>query len=364
MAQPSTPVRRWRLPRIPGIVWRALSFGLAIFILISCLTQWNRWEGEAEYQTTDDAYLQTDLTPLSAQVSGYVSAVPVQDYQAVHAGQLIVKIDDRDYQAALAQANANIAAAAAQIEQVQAQKPLLQANLRAAQAVAASTMASLAQSRRDLARAERLLSGGSGAVEDVEKAQTAQDQLRAALDQNQAQADAVARQIDLLGATLDQARAALAAQQAAQKLALINLGYTNILAPTDGIIGLRQVFPGQFLAAGAEVTVLAALPRLWVIANYKETQLTHVSPGDEATITVDTFPGKTLRGHVVAISPASGADLALLPPDNTTGNFTKIVQRVVVKLAIDDTDGLTGRLLPGMSVIPTIDTALPNGRHK
>jgi membrane fusion protein (multidrug efflux system) len=359
MAQPGPPSRRWRL-RIPGVLWRALSFVIAFLILVICLTQWDRWEGEARYQSTDDAYLQTDLTPLSAQVSGYVSAVPVQDYQPVRAGQLIAKIDDRDYRAALAQADANIAAALAQIEQVQAQKPLLQANLRAAQAVASATDANLAQSRRDLARAKTLLSGGSGAVEDVEKAQTAQDQLRATLQQNQAQADAVGRQIDLLSATLDQARAALSAQQAAQQLARINLGYTEITAPVDGVIGVRQVFPGEFLAAGAQVTVLAGLPRLWVIANYKETQLTHVAPGETATITVDTFPGKTLHGHVVAISPASGAEFALLPPDNATGNFTKIVQRVAVKIAIDDTGGLTGRLLPGMSAIPSIDTAPAN----
>jgi membrane fusion protein (multidrug efflux system) len=361
MAQTSTPVRRWRMPRVPGTVWRALSFVVAILVLIICLTQWNRWEGEAEYQSTDDAYLQTDLTPLSAQVSGYVSAVPVQDYQTVRAGQLIAQLDDRNFRAALAQANANIAAAAAQIEQVQAQKPLLQANLRAAQAVAQATVASLDQSKRDLARAKKLLSGGSGAVEDVEKAQTGQDQLKATLAQNQAQADAVARQIDLLGATLDQAKAARAAQQAAQSLAEINLGYTSITAPNDGVIGVRQVFPGQFLAAGTQVTVLAALPRIWVVANYKETQLTHAAPGEAVSITVDTFPGKKLRGHVVAISPASGAELALLPPDNATGNFTKIVQRVAVKIAIDDTDGLTGRLLPGMSVIPTIDTVPANG---
>jgi membrane fusion protein (multidrug efflux system) len=366
MVPPSPPAPRARLSdrqraRIPGTVWRALSFGLAILILIIFVTQWNRWEGEAAEQSTDDAYLQTDLTPLSAQVSGYVSDVPVQDYQSVQAGELIAKLDDRDYQAALSQTTANVAAAAAQIQQVQAQRPLLQANLRAAQAVADGTAANLAQSRRNLARAAKLLSSGSGAVEDVEKAQTVEDQLRATLDQNQAQADAVARQIDLLGASLAQARAALAAQQALQTRAQINLGYTRITAPSAGVIGVRQVFAGQYLAAGAQVTVLAALPRLWVIANFKETQLTHVVPGEAARITIDTFPGRILHGHVVAISPASGAELALLPPDNATGNFTKIVQRIAVKIAIDDTDGLTGRLIPGMSVIPTIDTVPASG---
>ena len=330
---------------------------LAAAVLIVCYTQWNRWEGEARYQTTDDAYLQTNLTPLGAQVSGYVRAVPVQDYARVHAGQLIVAIDDDDYRATLAQAVANAAAARAKIEAVEGQHPLLEANLRAARAVDAATTATLAQNRRDVARQQRLLSTGSSSVEELERVQTTRAQLTAQLDQNRAQADAVARQIDLLAAQLDQAKAALAAAEAATRLANINLGYTRIVAPTDGFIGLRQVLPGQYVAAGTQVTTLAALPLIWVIANYKEIQLTRVRIGQPATITVDAFPGHTLRGRVIAIAPASGAQYALLPPDNATGNFTKIVQRIAVKISIDDADGLGGRLRSGMSAIPTIDTA-------
>jgi membrane fusion protein (multidrug efflux system) len=363
MAVPAAPARRWKIPKIPGVVWRILSFVLAACIIVLCFTQWNRWEGEARYQTTDDAYLQTDLTPLSAQVSGYVQAVPVQDFAQVRAGQLIVQIDDKVYQASYAQARASVAAAIAQIEEVQAQRPLLQANLRAAQAVMAATSATLAQNRRDVARQQRLLAGGSSSLADLERIETTGAQLSAQLAQNTAQADAVARQIDLLGAQLDQARAALAAQQANLRLAGINLGYTRIVAPTDGFIGVRQVLPGQFLAAGSQVTVLAALPHVWVIANYKETQLTRVKIGDGASVTVDTFPGHWLRGHVIAISPASGAEFALLPPDNATGNYTKIVQRIAVKISIEDANGLDDLLRPGMSVIPTIDTVPPDGQN-
>jgi membrane fusion protein (multidrug efflux system) len=282
--------------------------------------------------------------------------VPVQDYQHVAAGQLIVQIDDRDYRATVAQAEAGVASATAQIAQVNSQRPLLQANLRAAQAVMAATAATLAQNGRDVARQRRLLNSGSSSQADLEQIETVHAQLTAQYAQNTAQADAVARQIDLLSAQMSQAQAALAAQQAALQLAEINLGYTRITAPTDGFIGVRQVLPGQFIAAGSQVTTLAALPHVWVIANFKETQLTHVAPGDPATITVDTFPGHTLHGHVLAISPASGAEYALLPPDNATGNFTKIVQRIAVKIAVDDPDGLGDRLRPGMSVIPTIDT--------
>ena len=363
MAMPTTPVRRWKVPRVPGLVWRGLSFVLAAIILIVCFTQWNRWEGEARYQTTDDAYLQTNLTPLSAQVSGYVRAVPVQDFDYVRAGQLIVQIVDDDYRATLAQTSANVAAAKAQIEQVLAQRPLLEANLRAAQAVVAETTATLSQNARDVARQRRLLSTGSSSVEQMEQVETTRAQLTARLDQNRAQADAIVRQIDLLAAQEDQARAALAEQEASMQLAKINLSYTRIVAPTDGFISVRQVLPGQYLAAGSQVTTLAELPLIWVIANYKETQLTRVVIGQPASVTVDTFPGHMLRGHVIAISPASGAEFALLPPDNATGNFTKIVQRVAVKIAIDNADGLGDRLRAGMSVIPTIDTARQNGQR-
>jgi membrane fusion protein, multidrug efflux system len=362
MVRPIAPGRRWMVPKIPGLVWRALSFLLAAVILIICFTQWNRWEGEARYQTTDDAYLQTDLTPLSAQVSGYVRAVPVQDFDHVRAGQLIVEIVDDNYRATRAQAEANVAAAKAQIAEVQSQYPLLGANLRAAQAVMAATLATLDQNGRDVKRQHTLLNTGSSSLAEMEQVDTARAKLTAQLAQNHAQADAVARQIDLLAAQENQARAALAAQEAALQLATINLGYTRIVAPTDGFIGVRQVLPGQYLAAGSQVTTLTALPHVWVIANYKETQLTHVAIGQPVSITVDTFTGHTLRGHVVAIAPASGAEFALLPPDNATGNFTKIVQRIAVKIAIDDPDGLAARLRPGMSVIPTIDTA-QNGQR-
>jgi membrane fusion protein, multidrug efflux system len=346
----------WGRIRVPGILWRVLAFVAAAVVLYLFVSQWNRWEGDARWQTTDDAYLQADLTPLSAQVPGYVQAVPVQDYARVKAGQLIVQLDDAQYRADAEQAAAQVVAAEAQIEQVQAQFPLLGANLRAASATADATAAQLIQSGRDLARARRLLSSGSSSTEEVEKAETARAQLTAQLAANRAQADAVSRQIALLRAQLDSAKAALLARQAALRLAQINLGYTRITAPEDGVIGLRQVFPGQFIAAGTQVTTLSKLPHVYVLANYKETQLTHVRIGQAATVTVDSFPGARLRGHVVAISPASGAQLALLPPDNATGNFTKIVQRIAVKIAIDDPGRLAALLRPGMSAVPSIDT--------
>jgi membrane fusion protein (multidrug efflux system) len=322
---------------------------------VAIATRWRAIEGRAGWQASDDAYLQADQTPISARVPGYLRAVPVQDYQRVRAGQVLAEIVDDDYRAAVDQASAGVASASAQADALRAQRPLLQANLDAARAVVASTRANLDQSSRDMTRQAELLSGGSSTQEAQEKLRTAHEQVSAQLRQNLAQADAAARQLDVLGAQQEQAQAAIAAARATLESARINLAYTRIVAPQDGVVGERQVRPGQFLAAGGQVAVLIPLPKLWVIANYKETQLTHMAVGERAEVTVDAFPDHVLRGHVTGFSPGSGAEFALLPPDNATGNFTKVVQRVGVKIAIDDAAGLADRLRAGMSVIAKID---------
>jgi membrane fusion protein (multidrug efflux system) len=213
----------------------------------------------------------------------------------------------------------------------------------------------LEQNTRDLARQHRLLQSGSSSTEAAEKLDTLRAQLTAQLAQNRAQAEAASRQLGVLAAQQAQADAAIAAQRANLQIAALNLGYTRIVAPQDGVVGQRQVRPGQYVGIGTQIITLTPLPHVWVIANYKETQLTHMRVGQKAEITVDTFPGRRLRGHVLALAPASGSQYALLPPDNATGNFTKVVQRIAVKIAIDDADGLTDRLVPGMSVEARVD---------
>jgi membrane fusion protein (multidrug efflux system) len=360
-------IRAWR-PHLPGVVWRLGAFLVAIILVVVITTEWTRWEGRPGSQETDDAYLEADLTPISAKVPGYVRAVPVQDYERVKAGQVLAEIEDDDYRATVAQVAANVAAAKAQIQTLEAQRALQEANIRAARAVVAATAATFEQTGRDVRRQKTLVDTGSASVESNEHVDTTRTQLAAQLEQNTAQAVAAERQLDVLTAQLAQAQAALAAQEANLDLARINLGYTRIVAPQDGVIGQRQVKPGQYLGVGGQVAMLTPLPNVWVIANYRETQLTHVAVGQKATVTVDTFPGHTLRGHVVALSPASGSQFALLPPDNATGNFTKVVQRIAVKIVIDDADGLADRLRPGMSVIPTIaateDNSAADGSRK
>jgi membrane fusion protein (multidrug efflux system) len=337
------------------IAWRSLVFLVAIAIVVIASRNWTRWEGRAGWQRTNDAYLKADLTSISAKVAGYIRALPIQDFERVHEGQVLAQLVDDDYRAAVAQAEANIAATTAQGQALRAQRELQLANVQAARAAVAATIALRQQSTRDVARQERLLRAGSSSTEAGEKLATIHAQLAAELAQNQAQAQAAQRQIAVLAAQIAQNEAAVDVARAALVVAKLNLQYTTITATQDGVLGQRQVKPGQLVAVGTQITTLTPLPEVWVIANYKETQLTHMAVGQTAEITVDSFPGHRLRGHVHAFAPASGAEFALLPPDNATGNFTKVVQRISVKILIDDPDGLRDRLIPGMSVEASID---------
>ena len=343
----------WRTA--PEMLWRAVVFLVALAILIVITTRWNRWQGGPGWQSTDDAYLQADLTPIAAKVPGYVRDVPVQDYARVRAGQTLAQVSDDDYRALVAQAEAGVASAEAQVQGLKAQEALQDANVQAAQAVVAATAAALEQNLRDQARQQRLLQTGSSSTEASEKLRTAHAQLAAQIAQNRAQALAADRQRGVLAAQQAQAEAAVAAQRASLQLARINLGYTSIVAPQDGVIGQRQIRPGQYVGVGGQITTLTPLPNVWVTANYRETQLTHMAVGQKALIRVDAFPGHVLHGHVIAFAPGSGAQFALLPPDNATGNFTKVVQRLAVKIAIDDPAGLGDRLRPGLSVTAKVD---------
>ena len=350
------------LNKIFEFAWRALVLIVAVAIIIIVSTNWNRWEGGEGWQRTNDAYLEADVTPISSKVAGYIRELPIQDYQRVHKGQVLAQLVDDDYRAAVAEAEANIASATARTATLSAQRELQLANIQAARAVVASTVALGAQNTRDLARQQRLLRTGSSSIEAGEKLETVRAQLDAQLLQTRATALAAERSLAVLEAQIAQSDAAVKAARAALTVARLNLRYTAIVAPRDGVLGLRQVKPGQLVGVGTQVTTLTPLPDVWVIANYKETQLTHMLVGQKAEIRVDTFPGHRLRGHVAAFAPASGAEFALLPPDNATGNFTKVVQRIPVKIVIDDADGLADRLVPGMSVVASIYAREPRRR--
>jgi membrane fusion protein, multidrug efflux system len=343
--------------------WAHAGIRLFILALIGALVlvlarEWDWWVGSATLQRTDDAYLEADTTPLAAKVPGYVSSVPVQDFQRVHAGEVLVEIVEDDYRAQLDQAQANVAAAGAAIENIEQQRRLQETVIEQAQAEIVSSEADVTRYHLEAVRQQDLLTDKyAGTQQLVEQAVDNEKRATAALAVSRAKLDQQRQQLKVLESQQAQAVAALNAQKAARDLAAINLGYTRIVAPDDGMVSERRVRKGQYLSVGTQVISLVPLPKVWVIANYKETQMTNVRIGQKARVTVDAFPGKVLQGHVDSWSPASGAEFALLPPDNATGNFTKVVQRIPVKIVLEQDPSLADLLRPGMSVIATIDTS-------
>ena len=349
-------VGRRLLPSL-GTAIRLFVLVLIAVLVVFVARDWNWWQGSAARQVTDDAYLEADLTPLAAKSPGYVRSVSVRDFQRVKAGDLLVEIVDDDYRASLDQAEASVDAASAAIESIERQKLLQQALIKQAEATVQATEADLTRYRLEQDRQQSLLATKSGTDQLVEQAVDNQKRSEATLALNQAQVEQQRQQLKVLDSQESQATASLKGQQAARDLAKIALGYTRIVAPVDGMVGQRQVRPGQYVSTGTQVIALIPLPNVWVIANYKETQMTRVRVGQPARVTVDAFPDAVLHGHVDSWSPASGAEFSLLPPDNATGNFTKVVQRVPVKILLDPDPQVVDLLRPGMSVIATIDTS-------
>lgn len=341
--------------------WVTPMAGVAAFLLAAAalffgVEFWDAWVGSRRFQETNDAYLQSDLTPIGARVAGYVRRVPAQDFEHVRAGQLLVEIDDDDYRASYDQALGNVAVAQAAIGNLIAQKELQRANTAAATASVRASVALATRASKAAARQIVLLRSGSGSEDQREATDAAKATTAAQVERDDALLRAAVQQSVVLASQIEQAKASLAASRAAAEVALINLRHTRVTAPTNGVLGQRDVRPGQYVAVGAQLTTLMPLPKIWVIANFKETQLTHIRPGQAASIAVDAFPGHVIRAHVLGYAPGTGSQFALLPPDNATGNFTKIVQRLAVKIEIDDPKTLALLLRPGMSVTATVDT--------
>jgi membrane fusion protein (multidrug efflux system) len=336
--------------------WVLLAAGFTVALVGAGFYGHYYWTAGRFLVSTDDAYLQADNVIVSPKVSGYISDVLVQDNQTVKGGQILARIDDRDYRTALAVAQANVDAQQASIENLIQQMAQQQLVVAGARATVSSDQAAAAFSKQDNERYITLSKTGSGTVQSAQKSTSDIGQKQASLDHDTAAVGAAGKQIDVLGTQVVQARATLAQQQALLHQAELNVSYTTIASPTDGTVGARSLRTGQYVQAGTQLMAVVPLSAIYVIANYKETQLTDVHAGQAVTIVVDTFSGTSVHGIVNSIAPASGQEFALLPPDNATGNFTKIVQRVPVKIVINPADPLIGRLRPGMSVEPTIDT--------
>jgi len=375
--QPPPQPSRWQKYLTPALVVL-----LALAVLITLTRKWNSWEGGKAQQVTDDAYVRGDLTPLSTKVAGIVSTVHVADYQRVHKGDLLVELEDNDYQAQVDQANAAVAAAKAAIENNRRQKQLqqakidralagileAQAEISAAQAGIAAAQADLDRTVPERQRQEALLETNATTHQKVEQVvadeqrsraqlvsrQASLQQARAMLSSSESAVEAERRGLDVLNSQEILLIADLRGRQAALAVAQVNLGYTKIYAPGDGTVGERQVRPGQLVSPGTQVIPFVDVTK-WVQANYRETQLTNVKVGDSASIRIDEYPGQVIHGKVIEIAPASGSQFTLLPPDNATGNFTKVVQRIPVKIGLDDAI-LAAGLRPGLSVTATVRT--------
>jgi membrane fusion protein (multidrug efflux system) len=355
---PSAAERLWarRRPWVGDTPIRLAVLVAAGVMVVLFATQWDRWVGLAVRQVSDDAYVRGDITPLSAKVEGYVRRVAVDDFQRVKASDLLIEIEDDDYRARVAQAEADLLGAKAAIENLKARKAAQHAQVAEAEDAIKATQADVERTRLEAARQRTLLATTFGTPQRVEQANAAAERFAATLARNQAELDAQRSQLAVLDTQEAQLRADVKAKQAALDVAKINLGYTRILAPVSGMVSERGVRDGQYVHAGSQVIAVVPLDNVWVLANYKETQLTHVAIGQRAEIRVDTFPGVVITAMVDSIAPASGAQFSLLPPDNATGNFTKVVQRIPVKLRIAPDNPLAGKLRPGMSVISTILT--------
>ncbi len=329
----------------------------AVLLVWAVAGNWNRWTGQARLQASDDAYVAGDLTPLSAKVAGYIKTVEVDDFQAVKQGDLIATIDPSDYQAALDLAQAGLAGAQADLAALATQRDVQRAQVRQAEATIAAARADLTRYQLEAARQRDLFKTKiAGTEQRVEQADDEAQRAGAQLQLNQAQLDQQRALLAGLDIKARQLAAQVQAAQAQADQARLNLSYTRITAPADGMVGLRRVRPGQFVNIGTQVIAVMSLPNVWVVANYKETQMTNVRAGDEVDVTVDAFPDLRLHGRVESWSPGTGSVFALLPPDNATGNFTKVVQRVPVKIVLDPVPELGRLVRPGMSVETTIAT--------
>jgi membrane fusion protein (multidrug efflux system) len=369
------------IPLIVLLAAAGLLFGIA--------GHWTGWRGSRPDQETDDAYLKADMTPLSTRISGTVRKVNVGDYQSVKRGQTLIELDNDDYRATLKQAEAALAGSEAALEDNQAAKRIqdaqidaaragiiqAQAGVTAAKAGIASVSSELDKALTELHRQQALFDTKAATHQELETATAQEGQLSGLLDArkadlaraegalatSQSQLEAAERQREALNTKDDVYKADITAKKAAIVVAAVNLAYTRIVAPTDGIVGERHVLAGQLVAPGTQ-TIDLVQTDVWVQANFKETQLTNMRVGDPADVRIDTFPNRVFHGTVDQLSPASGSQFALLPPDNATGNFTKVVQRVPVKIVLFPAQPYLERLRPGFSAVVTVHTEKTGAR--
>lgn len=333
--------------------------GLAIIVLAALGyggakgLEW--WHTGWVQESTDNAYVRGDLTSIGAKVAGYVAALQIHDNQIVSAGDVLVRIDDEDFRAQVDRARAAVASAHAAAAHLQERKRLQEAVINEAEAAIVAARADVDLTRRNLSRTARLASDGWAPERSQDAATADAKRASAALVRTQAAAAAARQQLAVIEAEAAQIKAREQDAEASLRLAEIALADTVIRAPIGGVVGNRQVELGEYVRPGMPLLNIVPVEDVWVVANFKETQIAQMRVGQAARVTIDSYPGIVIAGTVDSLAPGSGAAFSLLPPDNATGNFTKIVQRVPVKIRLARDHSLVGRLVPGLSAEVTVD---------
>jgi len=347
-----------------------LMSGAALVILVStAMFGYHWWTVGRFIESTDDAYVGGDITVIAPKVSGFISRVAVTDNQQVHAGDVLVELDNRDYVAARARAVASVAAQEAAITNLAATRHLQEAVIAQAQAGINAADAEIERSQEDQVRYRRLEKLSAVSTQESQKADADYKNAIAAGAKARAALAAAQRQLDVIDSQSQQAIAALAQAKADRDVADLNLSYTELRAPIDGSVGNRNARAGSYATIGAQMMSLVPARGLWVDANFKESQVARMHAGQPVTVEADVLPGRVFHGHVASLAPATGAVFSVLPAENATGNFTKIVQRVPVRVILDGDASQLGQLRPGLSVIaavdmhPTTGTRAANSQH-
>ena len=346
-APASPPARRKKILRL----------GLLAIAMLSAVGYASHWWMAARFiEDTDDAYVGADVTVISAKVPGYISEVPVLDNQFVKAGDLLARIDVRDYRAALAKADGAVAAQQASLVNLDAIEQLQQAVINQARAQIDASEAEAQRAGNDHSRYQTLVRTQAVSVQSAQQVEATWKSARADRARAEAGLLAARRQLDVIASQRGQAQAALQQAQADREQALLNIGYTELRAPVDGYVGNRRAKVGAYAAAGSQLISVVPAKGMWIDANFKEDQLAHMQVGQPVSIRSDILPGREFHGHIESLAPATGAQFSVLPPENATGNFTKIVQRVPVRVRLDSADADFGALRPGLSVVAEVNT--------